>query len=231
MELELDKVSHTYPDGTQGAKGVNWTIEKGACHCWIGRSGSGKSTLLKLASGLLMPSEGTVKRRGERVTGPVEKAGMVFQEATLLPWKTVLQNLYLPIQLHRSVEDYDKQRASDLLDRLNIADTERKYPHMLSGGQQSRVAIARALMTEPSLLFFDEPFASLDQMTTEELQHELLLLQQEKQLTVLFITHDLMEATYLADCIGIIHQAKSSITLNRHFVSIYMTIAEIHGCS
>lgn len=209
--LELGAVRYAYPGQKKAAldsvqdvvKGVSLHIAPGAFHCLIGRSGCGKTTLLKLAAGLLLPQSGAVALQGVPVTGPNPNMGFVFQTPTLLDWLTVLDNVLLPIALHGKVQAAEREKAMALLDQLGLNDLHSRYPQQLSGGQQSRVAIARALVNSPPILFMDEPFASLDAITRSELQQDLLALCQSQGTSVLFITHDIAEAVYLADHVSV----------------------------
>ena len=205
--LELDTVRYAYPGRSDVmldvVQGVSLHIAPGAFHCLIGRSGCGKTTLLKLAAGLLQPQAGVIALQGVPVTGPNPDMGFVFQAPTLLDWLTVLDNVLLPIALHGKVETAQHQQAIELLQKLGLNGLQSRYPQQLSGGQQSRVAIARALITAPPILFMDEPFASLDAITRSELQQDFLTLCQSQGTSVLFITHDIAEAVYLADHVSV----------------------------
>ena len=207
--LELDTVRYGYPGRSDVmldvVQGVSLHIAPGAFHCLIGRSGCGKTTLLKLAAGLLQPQAGVIALQGVPVTGPNPDMGFVFQAPTLLDWLTVLDNVLLPIALHGKVETAQHQQAIELLQKLGLNGLQSRYPQQLSGGQQSRVAIARALITAPPILFMDEPFASLDAITRSELQQDLLALCQSQGTSVLFITHDIAEAVYLANHVSVMH--------------------------
>jgi len=159
--------------------------------------------LLKLAAGLLVPDSGRVLFRSRPgVTG--RDIGFVFQSPNLLEWQRVVDNVLLPIALHRRPSDADQQRAHELLGQLGLGGQERKYPRQLSGGQQSRVALARALILQPALLLLDEPFAALDAITREELQRDLLRMCRRHGTTVLFVTHDIGEAVFLADRVDVV---------------------------
>lgn len=178
---------------------VDLAIAPGEFCCLIGRSGCGKTTLLKMAAGLLPPNAGSISIEGDRVHEPRTDTGFVFQSPTLLDWHTVLDNVLLPISLARRVTADDRAAARELLARVSLADFADRYPRSLSGGQQSRVALARALVTGPRLLLLDEPFAALDALTREDLQADLMRLCAERGTSVLFVTHDIAEALYLAD--------------------------------
>ena len=204
----VDGVSYAFADGTNVLSQVNWHIPCGAFHCLVGRSGCGKTTLLKLVAGLLQPSDGQVLIQQAAVYGPSSKVGFVFQNPALLEWLSVIDNVLLPISLHRRVLGEDRDTARELLQLVGIADLAERYPAQLSGGQQSRAALARALVTSPAALLMDEPFAALDAITREELQEDLLQLVALRQTTVLFVTHDIAEAVYLADRVAIIQSGQ-----------------------
>jgi NitT/TauT family transport system ATP-binding protein len=201
--LKLDAVHYAYPGRDDVVQGVSLHIAPGDFHCLIGRSGCGKTTLLKLAAGLLQPQSGAVALQGVPVSEPTADMGFVFQSPTLLEWLTVLDNVLLPITLHGKVQAAQREKAFNLLDQLGLKDLQSRFPQQLSGGQQSRVAIARALINAPPILFMDEPFASLDAITRSELQQDLLALCQSQGTSVLFITHDIAEAVYLADHVSV----------------------------
>jgi len=196
--LELHQVAYTYPGWPPVVQGVDWTLPEGEFHCLVGRSGCGKTTWLKLAAGLLMPDAGSLRLQGQVLKGPTPSMGFVFQSPTLLPWLSVLDNVLLPITLHRAARREDEAHALDLLARMGLSALAQQRPPQLSGGQQSRVAIARALVTRPHLLLMDEPFAALDAITREELQNDLLAVCQAQGLTVVFVTHSIYESVYLS---------------------------------
>ena len=201
--LELETVRYAYPGRDDVVQGVSLQIASGDLHCLIGRSGCGKSTLLKLAAGLLEPQGGAILLQGQPVAGPTPDMGFVFQTPTLQDWLDVLDNVLLPIALHGKVQIAQREKALQLIDQLGLSGLRSRYPQQLSGGQQSRVAIARALISAPPMLFMDEPFASLDAITRNELQHDFLALCQSQGTSVLFITHDIAEAVYLADHVSV----------------------------
>ncbi|KPF71060.1 nitrate ABC transporter ATP-binding protein [Bosea sp. AAP35] len=199
----LDGASYRYGAEAPIVDRVDWAIPRGAFHCLVGRSGSGKTTLLKLAAGLLRPDTGQVRIDGAALNGPGSRIGFVFQQPTLLDWLSVLDNVLLPLSLKRALRAEDREKARALLGLVSLGDYAQRHPAQLSGGQQSRVAVARALITEPDLLLLDEPFAALDALTREELQDDLLALCAMHATTVLFVTHDIGEAVYLADRVAI----------------------------
>ncbi|SHK55588.1 NitT/TauT family transport system ATP-binding protein [Desulforamulus aeronauticus DSM 10349] len=227
--LQLDCITYSYPGEEAIIKEISWQIARGEFHCLLGKSGCGKTTLLKLAAGLLPAAQGKVYLQGEAVVKPSPQAGFVFQAPTLLEWKTVLDNVLLPISLKRTPTSEDYRRAEDLLGLMGLPAHLRHYPTELSGGQQSRVAIARALIEKPAMLFLDEPFAALDAITREELQDDLLKLCQLQGITVLFITHDIAEALYLADQVAVMVEgqitfmARVDLAKPRHYTMRYGT--------
>ncbi|WP_247872054.1 ABC transporter ATP-binding protein [Azospirillum sp. TSO35-2] len=211
--VDIERARFGY--GTEPAivDGVDWTIGEGAFHCLVGRSGCGKTTLLKLAAGLLAPTAGAVRIGGAAVRAPRPDVGFVFQAPTLLEWRSVLDNVLLPMALRGRPGPQDRARALELLDLVGLSAYADRGPRALSGGQQSRVAIARALVTRPALLLLDEPFAALDAITREELQDDLLRLCARHGTTVLFVTHDIAEAIYLGDRVAVMAAGRLSHTL------------------
>jgi NitT/TauT family transport system ATP-binding protein len=165
----------------------------------VGHSGCGKSTLLKIIAGLLAPSSGTVTVRGRTVTAPLSDVGMVFQRPVLLKWRSILDNVMLPIEMLRRPRAEGRERALDLLKLAGLFDFRHHYPAQLSGGMQQRAAICRALVHDPSLLLMDEPFGALDLMTREEMNVELLRIWSQRRKTTLLVTHSISEAVFLAD--------------------------------
>jgi len=206
--LTLRDVVYTYQDDTPIVNGVSWDLAAGQFSCLVGRSGCGKTTLLKCASGLLTPQSGIIAQQDGTPMRPGPQVGYMFQAPTLLNWTSVLDNVLLPVSLQRRPLASDHARAQDLLSRLGLADYAGRFPHALSGGQQSRVALARALILEPSLLLLDEPFAALDAITRGELQDDLIRECKARRTTVLFVTHDITEAVYVADRVGVMHRGQ-----------------------
>ncbi len=185
---------------------VSLDIVQGEFVAVVGPSGCGKSSLMRLISGLHPPLGGTLTVEGRPVTGPLRSVGMAFQNSNLLPWRTALENVLLPLEIvqpYRS--DFSKRKyapkATDLLDSVGLAGFADKYPWELSGGMQQRTSICRALIHEPEILLLDEPFGALDAFTREELWCALRDLQAERKVTVMLVTHDLREAVFLADTV------------------------------
>lgn len=178
---------------------VSLSVADGEFVTLLGPSGCGKSTLLKLAAGLLRPSTGHIAVAGQRTEQPSREVGVAFQKPTLLPWRTVLDNVLLPSETVGQRTPAAIERARALLDLVGLADFAENYPNELSGGMQQRVGLARMLQRDPKLLLMDEPFAALDAMTRETLTLELQRIWMRDQKSVLFITHSIAEAVLLSD--------------------------------
>jgi NitT/TauT family transport system ATP-binding protein len=183
----------------EAVKDVNLEVGEREFITIVGPSGCGKSTLLNMIIGLLPITSGKIYFYDDLVLGPRQDVGMVFQQPILLPWRNVLQNVLFPIEiLKRKISDY-QAAAYELLDLVGLKGFENKSPWELSGGMQQRVAICRALIHDPKIIIMDEPFGALDAMTRDEMGVELLRIWQERQKTVLFVTHSIREAVLLAD--------------------------------
>jgi NitT/TauT family transport system ATP-binding protein len=180
-------------------KDINLDIRDAEFISIVGPSGCGKTTLLKILAGILNRSAGDVIMAGRSLSGPSRELGVVFQAPVLLPWRTVLQNVMVPIQVQRRDRAVFEARARALITMVGLAGFEHKYPSELSGGMQQRVGICRALVHDPSFLLMDEPFGALDAMTRESMNEELQRLWRENRKTILLVTHSIPEAVYLAD--------------------------------
>ena len=180
-------------------KDINLDIRDAEFISIVGPSGCGKTTLLKILAGILSRTSGDVTMAGRRLSGPSRELGVVFQAPVLLPWRTVLQNVMVPIQVQRRDRAVFEARARALIAMVGLAGFEHKYPSELSGGMQQRVGICRALVHDPSFLLMDEPFGALDAMTRESMNEELQRLWRENRKTILLVTHSIPEAVYLAD--------------------------------
>ena len=180
--------------------------------CIVGPSGCGKSTLLRVIAGLERASGGSVEYRGSPVAGPGRERGMVFQEYSLLPWRNVLDNVALGLEFARAPERERIERAREFLDLVGLSSFEKAFPHELSGGMRQRVAIARSLAAEPDVLLMDEPFGALDAHTRILLQREVLRIRSVRKNTVLFVTHSVDEAVYLADTIAVFSSRPGRVT-------------------
>ena len=208
--VALEGVSHAYGGATDepAIEGLSIAIEQGEFAAVVGPSGCGKSTLMKLATGLQFPFKGSVAVAGQVVSKPVKIAGMAFQAPTLLPWRTTLENLLLPLEIvepHRSEIRRRRveyaARAQNLLASVGLGGQGDKYPWELSGGMQQRTSLCRALIHEPQLLMLDEPFGALDAFTREELWCVIRDLHAARKITICLVTHDLREAVFLADTV------------------------------
>lgn len=205
---------------------ISLTVPRGACVAFVGPSGCGKSTLLKLISGLVTATEGTVHVDGRPVAAPLKIVGMAFQNPFLLPWRTVLGNVLLPLEVLKENGDAraaDRQgnhdRAVTLLEKVGLAGVEHKQPRELSGGMRQRVSLCRALIHEPELLLLDEPFAALDAFTREEMWEFHQTLRQHRTFTGVLVTHDLREAVFLAEIIYVMSSNPGRIA-HRHDVGL-----------
>jgi NitT/TauT family transport system ATP-binding protein len=200
--IEVTNLTKTYPTRdrpVQALADLSFAIADGEFVAIVGHSGCGKTTILKIIAGLVPASAGSVRVRGRQVDGPLSDVGMVFQHPVLLKWRTVLDNVLLPIEMLRLGVPAHRQRALDLLALAGIADFKDRYPHELSGGMQQRVSICRALVHDPQLLLMDEPFAALDLMTREDMNLELLRIWSQRRKTSVLVTHSISEAVFLAD--------------------------------
>jgi len=191
---------------THAVSNVNLTIHRGEFVALIGRSGCGKTTLLRMIGGLLAPTAGSIEVDGRSLwsgsqvdASVITKLGFVFQESNLFPWYTVLDNIALPLELRGVGKRERRARAAELAALVGLAGFEKSYPRELSGGMRQRASIARALSTEPELLLMDEPFGALDALTRERMNLELQRIVLETRATVVFVTHDIPEAVFLAD--------------------------------
>lgn len=169
----------------------------------VGQSGCGKSTLLNLVAALDRPTTGTIYLNGKKLTSPSRATGIVYQQPTLLAWRTTLENILLPVEIHQGRRALKNRevvgRAKDLISLVGLEGFRDAYPHQLSGGMQQRVSIARALITEPRLLLMDEPFGALDALTREQMNEELLRVWATTRNSVIFVTHSVEEAVFLSD--------------------------------
>src|SRR5258708_14345998 len=205
--LIAEHLSHTYP-GPNGSvpalEDVSFEVEAQQFVCVVGPSGCGKSTLLRLLAGLLMPSQGRVLFEGQPLTRPRRRLGLVFQKANLMPWRTVLANVMLPLELQRVPPAEARPQAQELIELLGLGGFEQTRPRALSGGMEQRVAIARALVHNPQVLLLDEPFGALDALTRERMAAELLRIWEARKKTVVMVTHSIPEAVLLADRVPVL---------------------------
>lgn len=200
--LEVEDLEVTFTDqkgSLQALNQISFAVAREQFVCVVGPSGSGKSTLIRVLAGLLKPTAGAVRLDGLPVTGPRLGVGIVFQKANLMPWRTVLANITLPLEISRVPPREADRQARELIDLVGLSGFEEWLPRDLSGGMMQRVAIARSLIQDPDLLLLDEPFGALDALTREKMGAELLRIWQIKKKTVIMITHDISEAVFLAD--------------------------------
>ena len=201
---------------------IDLQVKQGEFIAIVGPSGCGKSTFMKLATGLRMPSMGKILIDGQPVTGPLKISGMAFQSPSLLPWRTTVDNVLLPLEIvepHRSQfkakrKEYE-ERARNLLKKVGLGGYEDKFPWQLSGGMQQRASICRALIHEPKMLLLDEPFGALDAFTREELWCILRDLHAEQQFNVILVTHDLRESVFLADTVYVMSKSPGRFVVKR----------------
>jgi NitT/TauT family transport system ATP-binding protein len=183
----------------EALRGVSLSVRDGEFVSVVGPSGCGKSSLLKLVMGLERPTRGDIAISGTTIDGPSKHAGCVFQAPVLLPWRTILDNVLLPIDVMKLDRQSVTARAMDLLKLVGLGGFERRYPFELSGGMQQRASIVRALVHDPQLLVMDEPFAALDALNREQMAVELQRINMESGKTIVFITHSISEAVFLSD--------------------------------
>ena len=185
---------------------VSFEVAPGEFLCIVGPSGCGKSTLLRMLAGLLPPDDGVVYLHGNPVTVPRKEIGFVFQKANLMPWRTVYDNVLLPMQIKHTPQAEAQQRVEYALELVGLLEFANNYPHELSGGMAQRVAIARALSYEPEILLLDEPFGALDALTRENLNQEIMRVWEVSRKTVVMVTHNIREAVFLADRVLVLTQ-------------------------
>jgi NitT/TauT family transport system ATP-binding protein len=208
--------------GQFAVEDISLQVKLGEFIAIVGPSGCGKSTFMKLATGLKMPSKGSIQIDGQAVTGPLKISGMSFQAPSLLPWRTTVDNVLLPLEIvepyrsnFRSKRKEYEARARDLLKSVGLGGYEDKFPWQLSGGMQQRASICRALVHEPKLLLLDEPFGALDAFTREELWCALRDLHAQKKFNVILVTHDLRESVFLADTVYCMSRSPGRFVVKR----------------
>lgn len=200
--ISVSGVHKVFQSGGQDVyalKAIDLEIARGEFVCLLGPSGCGKSTLLNAVAGFSLPSSGAIAVEGQAITAPGPDRGMVFQEYALFPWMTVEQNIAFGLQIKGAAKPAIQEKVDGLLGLLHLQDFRKRYPKDLSGGMRQRVAIARVLALDSPIMLMDEPFGALDALTRRNLQDELLRLWMELRKTILFVTHSIEEALYLAD--------------------------------
>ena len=196
---DVTKIYHTQSnDAVTALSHVSFDIGEGELVSLVGPSGCGKSTQLRILAGLTAPTTGSVALRGEPLRGPGPAVAVVFQQPVLLPWRTILENVLLPIEFREWPLARYRARAMELLHSVGLGGFERRYPHELSGGMQQRAAIVRALVQDPEILLMDEPFGALDAMTREQMNLDVLEIWRASRKTIVFVTHSISEAVFLS---------------------------------
>lgn len=203
-EIVLEDVSKQFRTGATVLQNISLQIRRSEFVTLLGPSGCGKSTLLRLVAGLTPSSSGNITVNGMTPVNARELVSFVFQDPTLLPWRTVEQNVGLGLELEHVARPARREKVEKVLDLVGLSYVAKRYPRQLSGGMKMRVSIARALISRPRILLLDEPFAALDEMTRDRLNEELLRLYEEQQWTVLFVTHSVSEAVFLSSRVVIL---------------------------
>ena len=212
--LQVSHLGLTFPGengGLHTLQDVTFSVQPQEFLAVLGPSGSGKTTLLRVLAGLLTPTTGGVEVHGPG--GKQPRVGLVFQQANLMPWRTVMQNITLPLELEGTPLEQAQQRAEELIDLVGLQGFENAWPRDLSGGMAQRVALARSFIQQPDLLLLDEPFGSLDALTRERMGTELLNLWQARRTTVILVTHSIAEALMLSDRVLVISQRPGTVIL------------------
>ena len=213
-KIKVEDITKSYGEGkgkVQVLNEINFAVDDREFVVILGPSGCGKTTLLKMIDGLISPTSGTITMDGDPITEPKPELALVFQNFGLFPWRTVRKNIILGLEIQGVAKDAGQRRADELIELIGLEGFEESYPSELSGGMQQRVGLARALAVDPEVLLMDEPFGALDAQTKDQMQTELLKLWEEKRKTVVFITHDISEAVYLADRILVMSSKPSTI--------------------
>ncbi len=215
--LRAESISMTFPNGNGGLdvlREITFSARPQEFICIVGPSGCGKTTLLRVLAGLLEPTVGEVRFGGEKLARPRRRIGFVFQDANLMPWRTAIENIVLPLELDGMSRSQAEVRAYELIELMGLTGFEHTLPRDLSGGMAQRVAIGRALVHEPELLLLDEPFGSLDALTRERMGTELLRIWEAHRSTVLMVTHSITEAVLLADRVLVLSERPARIVLD-----------------
>lgn len=243
--IKLAGVSQTFQTSkgaVQALRGIDLDIADGEFLAVIGRSGCGKSTLLRLVAGLIQPTGGDVLIDGTPVVKPRRDVSMMFQQPALLPWRSVMANVLLPVEMFGWKRSHHVDRAKRLLETVELSEFHNRLPHELSGGMQQRVALCRALIQQPKVLLMDEPFSALDALTREELSAELQRIHGDLNATTVFVTHSIQEAVLLADRVVVLSPRPGrirkildigiprprSFSRNAHLNEVSAIVAELH---
>lgn len=204
--LTVDRVTQVFEkDGEPlvAVKDVSLKVRKGEFLTLVGPSGCGKSTLLKIIAGLMAPTSGSVFLGASQVVEPREEIGLMFQTSTLFPWRNVIRNIALPLEITGAMDPDGEQRIADVIELVRLQGFENHYPRELSGGMQQRVALCRLLVSRPDLMLLDEPFGALDEFTREHLNTELARIAEHENKTTVFVTHNIREAVFLSDRVAV----------------------------
>ncbi len=202
--IEMKNIVKKYGDGFPAVNDVSLDIADGEFMILVGPSGCGKSTVLKMLGGLIAPTSGEIRLRGDSQNGPTPEIGIVYQQPLLLPWRTVLDNVMIPVEVLKLPKSEYRAKARDLLDLLGLADFEKSYPHQLSGGMQQRVGIARAIALRPRYILYDEPTTGLDPVTSAVMD-QLMIRTRDLGVTGLVVTHDMRSAFAVGDRIAMLY--------------------------
>ncbi len=212
--LEAKNLGKVFSDSSGKLPAVNnisFSVSKGEFLCIVGPSGCGKTTILQLLAGLLDNTSGEILLGGKPLKGPHRDISVVFQKSNLMPWRSVLKNVLLPLQIYGTPAKEAKEKAGLYLEKVGLSEFANAYPKALSGGMEQRVAVARALVQNPRILLLDEPFGALDSFTREQLNLELLSLWRDQNITAIMVTHNIREAVLLADRVLVLSPRPASI--------------------
>jgi NitT/TauT family transport system ATP-binding protein len=215
--LIAQNISKSFPNGSGdliAIENISFSVMSQEFLCVVGPSGCGKTTLLKLLAGLLEPTQGEISFEGQKLTKPRKRIGFVFQEANLMPWRTIYENIALPLELQGTSCEEIEQRTQSLIQLVGLETFENNLPRDLSGGMAQRVAIARALIHNPDLLLLDEPFGALDALTRERMGSELMRIWSARRVTVVMVTHSISEAVLLSDRILVMSSRPGTLRLD-----------------
>jgi NitT/TauT family transport system ATP-binding protein len=220
--VELRGVRRTFPGPVPAVDGIDLRIDPGEFVAILGPSGCGKSTLLRMIAGLDKPDSGSIQ-------GPTQAIAYVFQDAHLLPWRNVLRNVELPLELGGMGSALRRDAAMAALQQVGLSEAVKRYPAQLSGGMRMRVSLARALVTNPALLLLDEPFAALDEITRHQLDEQLHQLWSSRRMTVIFVTHSIVEATFLAQRAVVLTRRPARIVIDHKLNLPPIRTSELRG--
>ncbi len=215
--MSIHNLSAVFTDGNGDLRALDdlsFSVQRQEFLCVIGPSGCGKSTLLRILGGLLRPTQGRVTFRGEALVGPRRGVGFVFQNSNLMPWRSVFENIALPLEVQNAAMSQVRPQVQELVDLVGLQGFENWLPRDLSGGMAQRVAIARALVHEPDVLLLDEPFGALDALTREQMGDELLRVWRTRRKTIIMVTHAIAEAIFLADRVIVLSPRPGKIRMD-----------------